>query len=154
MVAIEDDDEVHVTAELRSCVSPLAKVPIALNCAWIVCGTLTLTGVTWIEFSVADSTTRFAVPLIEPELAVIVTTPGDCPKATPATLTVATFVSNEDQVADVPSVCLVPLLKVPVATNCSGEPGAISPELGLNVMEVNVAVLTFSWADPVADAPA
>src|SRR5881275_464817 len=108
MVAIEDDDEVHVTAELRSCVSPLAKVPIALNCAWIVCGTLTFAGITWIELSADDSTTRLAVPLIGPELAVIVTTPDDCPKATPATLTVATFVSDEDHIANVPSVCFVP----------------------------------------------
>lgn len=45
MVAIEDEDEVHVTAAVRSCVSPLANVPAAVNCRSIVAGTVELEGV-------------------------------------------------------------------------------------------------------------
>ena len=109
---------------------------------------------TWIELRAADSTIRFAVPLTEPDVAVMVTTPADCPKAAPAVVTVATFVSEEDQLKDEPMDCFVPSLNVPVAMNCKAEPGATSPELGVNAIEVKVALLMLSWADPVAEAPA
>ena len=92
--------------------------------------------------------------MIPPTFAVIVTTPGDCPVAAPVALTVATFVSEEVQVTPEVRVCLLPSLNVPVAANCNEEPGVTSPELGLNVIFANVAPLTVSCADPVADAPA
>lgn len=31
IVAIDEDDDVQVTADVKSCLSPLANVPIALN---------------------------------------------------------------------------------------------------------------------------
>ena len=46
MVATDDEEEVQVTAVVRSWVSPFANVPTALNCASTVAGMLTLTGVT------------------------------------------------------------------------------------------------------------
>ena len=115
---------------------------------------LTFAGVTWIEVSADDSTTTLAVPVTPPTFAVMVTTPGDCPVAAPAALTVATFVSEDVQVTPEVRVCLLPSLNVPVAENCNDEPGVTSPELGLNVIFANVAPLTVSCADPVADAPA
>ena len=144
MVAIEDEDDVHVTAEVKSCVSPLANVPIALNCTRIVLGTVGDCDVTWIELSDEDSTIKLAVPLTEPDFAVMVAVPADCPRATPAVLTVATLVEEEDHVTPEVSVCLVPSLNVPFATNCSVEPGATNPELGVSEMEVNIAVLTLT----------
>ena len=133
---------------------PSANCPTALNCAWTVAGTLTIAGVTWIDVSADDSTAKLAVPLSAPDFAVIVTTPADCPIATPAEFTVATFVSEEAQLTPEVRACLLPSLNVPVAANCSDEPGVTSPELGLNVIFTSVAVLTLSCADPVADAPA
>lgn len=115
---------------------------------------LAVTGVTWIEVNADDSTTKLEVPLIPPTFAVIVTTPGDCPMAAPAELTVATLVSEELQVTPEVRDCLLPSLNVPVAANCNDEPGVTSPEVGLNVIFDNVAPLTVSCADPVADAPA
>src|SRR5215467_3398256 len=102
------------------------------------------------EVNADDSTTKLAVPLIAPDFAVIVTTPAACPTAKPAVLTVATFMSEEFQVSPELNVCLLPSLNVAVAMNCSDEPGVTSPELGLKVTLVNVAVLTFSCDDPVA----
>src|SRR6266404_1799370 len=98
MVAIEDEDEVHVAAAVRSCVSPLANVPVAVNCRSMVAGTVQLCGVTWMEVKAADSTTRLAVALTDPDCALMVVTPADCPAATPAVLTVATLLLDEDQV--------------------------------------------------------
>ena len=106
------------------------------------------------ESRAEDSTIRVAVPLVAPDWADIVTTPGDCPTAAPAVLTVATLVSEEAQVTPELNVCLLPSLNVPVAMNCKLEPGVTSPEPGLNVILVNVAELTLICAAPVAEAPA
>lgn len=84
----------------------------------------------------------------------MVTVPADCPRATPAVLTVATLVFDDDQVTDELMVCLDPSLKVAVAVNCNEDPGAMSPEVGVSEIELKVAELTVRGADPVADAPA
>lgn len=46
IVATEEFDEVQVAAEVRSRLSPSAKIPVALNCVWMVFGTLEFRGVT------------------------------------------------------------------------------------------------------------
>lgn len=46
MVAIDDFEDVQVTKPVRSCLSPLLKVPVALNWAWMVSGTWLLAGET------------------------------------------------------------------------------------------------------------
>src|SRR6266496_39192 len=98
MVAIADEDEVHVAAAVRSWISPLAKVPVAVNCTSMVAGMVEDCGVIRIEVSAAPSTTRFAVAPTDPDWAVMVVVPADWPVATPAVLTVATLVLDEIQV--------------------------------------------------------
>jgi hypothetical protein len=41
-VAIPEDEDVHITEEVRSWASPFAKVPVALNCACVLAGIETL----------------------------------------------------------------------------------------------------------------
>ena len=57
-------------------------------------------GVTAIEISAGGFTVRFAVPLIEPDAAVIAAVPVARELASPVLLTVATVVVEELQVAD------------------------------------------------------
>lgn len=97
-VATDGVDEVHVTADVKSNCSPSLKVPVAVSWVSIVAGSLRLCGVILIDTKLDPSTTRDAELLIVPNFAVIVAVPADCPVATPETPTVATLVSDEDQV--------------------------------------------------------
>ena len=65
----------------------------------MVAGSFRLCGVILIEIRFDPSTIRDAELLIVPIFAVIITVPDDCPVATPEIPTVATLVSDEDQVA-------------------------------------------------------
>jgi len=153
MVAALALDEVHVTNAVRSCVSPLLKVPRAFIGVSKPAATFAFCGVTCIEVNVADSTSRLAVTLSEPSCAVIVTAPADWPVANPARLIPATLVFDEVQVANPFRFSTVPSVKVPSAVNCSPEAGAISAVVGVRVRELSVAELTVSPVVPVALAP-
>ena len=84
----------------------------------------------------------------------MVVVPADWPVATPATLTVATLVFDEDQLMKGLRYCVVPSVKVPTALYCNPEAGASTADAGVNAIELRVAVLTVSAAVPVAVAPA
>lgn len=117
MLATDSAEEDQVTVEVTSPVVPSAKVPLALNCC-VVCAAMTgLGGSTAIETSGAVVTDNVVLPLIPPEVALIMTDPIPFPVATPA-LTVATVESEELHVADVVKSWLLPLLYVPIALNC------------------------------------
>ena len=105
------------------------------------------------ELRVADSTSSWALALREPDWALMVAIPADCPVAKPAD-TVAMFVFEDDQVTQEFRFCVVPSLKLPTALNCRLEPGATSPLAGVSEIDVRVAELTVNVLDPAAEAPA
>ena len=77
--------------------------------------TLAVPGDTLIELK-AGVTVSVALPLIEPEAAVIVTEPLATPAAVPP-LTVATAVFDDVQVALPVRFCVLPSVYLPVAVN-------------------------------------
>ncbi len=111
-------DEVQVDCVVRSCVLPSVKVPIAENCWLVVAAMVVLPG--WIasEARSAALTVAVAVPLTEPEAAVMVVVPKLRAVARPLTVIVATLVFEELQVAVPVMSWTVPSEKVPVAVNC------------------------------------
>jgi hypothetical protein len=154
MVAIPELDDVQVAKPVRSCWSPLLKVPIALNRSWKPAATFVVCGVTCTEVRVADSTSRFAVALTEPVFAVMVVIPADSPVANPVRFRIATVLSDEVQVSNAFMPCVVPSVNVPVAVNCSPDAGAISAVVGFKLSDASVAELTVNESVPVAVAPA
>lgn len=79
----------------------------------------------------------------------IVALPAAIPLTLPAVSTEATPVLEELQVALLVMSCVVPSLRVAVATRLTIVFGAISAVAGVTEIEVTVAVLTVSGAEPV-----
>ena len=78
-------------------------------------GTVALAGETLSEAIVDPSTTSPVAADIGPAVAVMVTTPADCPVTVPEAEIVATCASDDNQ-ATLPFICRwLPSLKVPVA---------------------------------------
>lgn len=152
-VAIDAAEEVQLAAEVKSCVSPLANVPVALNPMLMPTGSVALAGVTWIEVNEPDSTTRLAVAVIVPECTVMLAVPPDCPVAIPPWLTVATWLLEVDQVTYGLRGSLEPSVKVPIALNWTADPGAIKALEGCNASALSVAGSMVSGTVPVAVAP-
>src|SRR5208283_3672424 len=100
MVATEGADEVQVADEVRFCLLPSLKVPVAVNCCWFPAAIDGLTGVTAIDTSTGAVTVSPVEPLMEPEVAWMVVLPAATAVARPALLMVATEVTLEVQVAD------------------------------------------------------
>jgi hypothetical protein len=88
---------------------------------------------------VAD-TARDVDPLIAPEVAVIVVAPGAPPAASPSLLTVATFVTEEFQVAEVVRFFVLPSLRVPIAVNCTFTATTMEEFAGVTVIDLRVGV--------------
>jgi hypothetical protein len=105
-------------------------------------------GVTLIEISVAVDTLRVAVPLTEPEVAVIVAVPPPTPDARPFMSMLATEFGAALQVSDV-SNWVLPSSKLPVAVNCCCVPAAIVGVAGLTAIEVKCAATTVSVEESV-----
>ena len=131
VLSLED----QVAVELRSCVVPSSKTPVAVYCSLTPAATVLFGGVTWMLLSSAFVTVSLAVPDWEAPpivtFAVIVVDPGLTPLATPLPLTVAVAVSLEDQVAVVVTSCVVLLLKTAVAVNGWLVPAAIDAVAGV-----------------------
>jgi hypothetical protein len=78
---------------------------------------LELVGVTAIETRVAPVTVRIAVPVTEPDFALMVDEPTPTPLARPAELMVAMVGADEAHATEV-NTCVLPSSKIPVAVNC------------------------------------
>lgn len=117
MVAEAGLEEVQITDFEISCVLLSLKVPVAVNCRVVPTAMLALAGVTAIETRLAAVTVSDAVPVTDPELALIVAVPVPTLVARPESSTVATEVAVEDQLTDVSS-CVLPSSKLPTALNC------------------------------------
>jgi hypothetical protein len=114
---------------------------------------LGLVGVTAMETSAAGVTVKVVLPVIPPELAVIVVAPGVSDVAKPmvpgALLMVATDVEDELQITVVVRFCVVPSSKVPVAVNCWLVPKAMLGLVGVTAMETSAAGVTVKVVLPV-----
>lgn len=108
---------------------------------------LVLAGETLID--VRSGLTRMVlVPVAPPNCAEITAFPAETAPTLPALSTWATPVSDELQVALFVTACVVPSLKVAMATQSTKVLGAISAVGGFMAMEVTVAELTMSGAEP------
>jgi hypothetical protein len=89
-VATSVFDEFQVACVVISKLAPSEKVPMAVNCSVSPTAGIGAAGVTVIEDRVAGVTVRVALPSIPPELAVMVTVPGEMAVARPVLSIVAT----------------------------------------------------------------
>jgi hypothetical protein len=97
IVAVVVVPEDQVTLDVRFCVVPSLKVPVAVNCCVAPLAIDGFAGVTAIDCSVAV-TVRVVEPLIAPDVALIVEVPTPAPVARPAALIVAVVVVPDDHV--------------------------------------------------------
>ena len=124
MVAVDGVEEVQTTLDVMFCVEASLKVPVAVNCFVVPTAMLEFAGVTAIETSVAPVTVRDAVPLTDPDVAVMVAVPVPTPVTRPVELTLATEVEEELHVTCCSS-CVLPSSKLPIAVNCKVVPAAM-----------------------------
>jgi hypothetical protein len=123
---------------------------VAVNCCVFPAATDGLVGVTAIEVKTAAVTVNVAVPLILPEVAVIVAVPALMPFASPVWKpTVAVVVLDEVQFAVVVRFCVEPSLKVPVAVNCWVLVTTTDAELGETAIEVRTGAVPVPVSETV-----
>jgi len=99
------------------------------------------TGVTVIDCSTAEVTTKLADLERDARLAEMVALPGAAPFAKPLLLMVATVPSDEIHVTVLVMSWLDPSLNVPVAVNCWGTPAGTVALLGLTAIAVRTALV-------------
>src|SRR5215469_10441769 len=118
MVATISLDELQVTASVMSTVVPSSKVPMAVNC--LVWPELieALVGLIAIDRKLARVTITLVDPLIAADVAVTLTVPAPTAVTRPASETVATALSSEDQLTDPVMFLVLPSSYVPVAVIC------------------------------------
>ena len=112
---------------------------------------LGLAGVTDREDRVAEFTVRVILPVILPEVAVMVAVPTETAVARPLPLTVATEVSDEVQVTCVVISWLVPSENIPVAVNCWVTPTGMLGLAGVTDREDRMAAVTVRVVLPEED---
>jgi len=127
---------------------------MALSWVSMVAGSFRFCGVILIETRFDPSTTRCALALNVPEVAVMVAVPADCPVVLPEMATVAIWVSDEDQVVKTLMFCEVLSVQVPLALICNVDPGASNALVGFTAIDLSVAELTVSAVVPVLLTPA
>jgi hypothetical protein len=150
IVAVVVVPEDQVTLDVRFCVVPSLKVPVAVNCCVAPLAIDGFAGVTAIDCSVAV-TVRVVEPLIAPDVALIVEVPTPAPVARPAALIVAVVVVPDDHVTVLVRFCVVPSLNVPVAVNCCVAPLAIEGFAGVTAIDCSVAAVTVSKVEPLIE---
>jgi hypothetical protein len=105
-------------------------------------------GVTAIDCNVAAVTVRVAVPVTEPDFAVMEELPAETAVARPAALMVATAGAAEAQVTLAVRFCVLLSVNVPVAVNCCVSPLATDGLAGVTAMDCSAAAVTVSVVDP------
>ena len=117
IVAAAGVEDVQTTDAEMSCVLLSLKVPVAVNCFVELVDIVEFAGITAMDTKVAAVTVRDAVPLTDPDVAVIVVVPVPTLVASPVVSMVATEFADEDQANEVNS-CVLPSSKLPTAVNC------------------------------------
>ena len=151
LLIVETDagDDVHKTKVVRSWVCPSTNAPIARK-ATPACGSMpTADGVICIEMSGVESTTIVASAVSVPSCALMLAVPATFAVTFPPLLTLATLGANEVQVTRLVITCVLPSLKVPIATQFTKVAGASTAFAGLMEIEESVAELTCSGAEAV-----
>jgi len=122
IVATVGVKDVQVTVEVKIFVVPSVYVPLAINCCFVPRAILGLAGVTAMDTSVAVVTVNVVLPVIAPNVAVMVVMPADNEVASPlepAALLIVAIAGAEDvQVTDDVRSCVVEFAYIPVAINC------------------------------------
>lgn len=149
MVAAAPLEELQRAEPVTSCVVESLNVPVAVNCLVVPTAMLELAGVTASETNVAPVTVRDAVPLTDPEVAVMVAVPVAVLVANPVESMLAVF-EDEDQVSEV-SNCVLPSSKLPTAVNCCVVPSAMDCTAGETEMETRCAGTTVKIVVSVND---
>jgi len=103
-------DKVQATELDKSCVLPSVNVPTAESCSLDPIARLELAGVTASETSAAGVTVKLAEPVTVPEVAVMVAAPTPTLLAAPTAETVATAVTDDNQLTEFVRSRLVPSL--------------------------------------------
>ncbi len=150
IVAAAGLEEVQTADPVTSCVLLSLNVPVAANCFVVPTAMLEFAGVTAMEIKVAPVMVSDAVPVTEPELAVMVATPVPTLVAKPVGSTRAMDEDEEDQFTDW-SHCVLPSSKFPTAVNCSVVPSAIDGVAGLTEIEIRCAATTVNVEVSVKD---
>jgi hypothetical protein len=146
-------DDCQVAEDVRFVVVPSEINPIAVNC----CTTENERLMTGLEGEIAIDTSTGAVTVrvarfdvMPDKAAVMVVVPCasvlTSPRVPVALLTVATWVFDDDQVAEAVTSCDVPSEKAPVAVYCSLFPAATLVVVGATEIEASVAGVTVSAA--------
>jgi hypothetical protein len=109
-------------------------------------------GETAIDTSVAPVTVSVAEPLTEPDVAEIVADPCATVVASPvAEVMVATVGVLELHCAVPVMFCVLPSLNVPVAVNCGVTPSGSVGIAGVTAIEISVAAVTVTFAEPLIE---
>ena len=120
--AMDDDDELQVTAVVRFCVEPSEYVPVAVNCCVLPMAMLGLVGVIATETSVAGFTISVVDPDRVPDVAVIVVEPAAAAVTSPIEPAVLLIPAMDDadelQTTSTVRSWVVLSENVPVAMNC------------------------------------
>jgi len=143
IVAAAGFEEVQTTDVETSCVLLSLKNPVAVNCFVVPVAIVEFAGVTVIDTRFAPVTVRDAVPVTEPDAAVIVVVPVPRLVANPLASIEATPPEEDDQLTD-GNNCVLPSSKFPTALNCSVVPNAIEGFAGLTEIEIRCAATTVS----------
>ena len=99
-----------------------------------------------ISVNTAAVTVSVALPLTDPEVAVIVADPAATPVARPVALIVAKFVALDVQLTLLVMSVVLPSEKIPFATNACVCPVAIEAVAGVTVIDVSCAAVTVTVA--------
>ena len=108
MLATAWFDEAQVAELVRFCTDPSEYVPVAANDCVVPLAIDGFAGVTATETRTAGPTLTAVLPVTPAELALICDVPWPVPVTRPPALTVATVVSEELQVTELPRVCVLP----------------------------------------------
>ena len=114
-------------------------------------GMLAEGGFTAMDTSCAGVTVNRVEPLMLLRVALMVAVPTAALLASPLLLIVADDCVSELQVAVEVRFCVLPSVKLPVATNCCVVPSAIEGFPGVTAMETSAAELTVNAVEPCTD---
>ena len=122
-----------------------------MNCCVAPSGVETTGGLIAIETNAAAVTVKPVEPVTVPEAAVTLAVPVPMLVARPVLFTVTVASVSDAQVAVALRSCVLPSLKVPVATNCCVVPKAIEGFAGLTAIDSRTAAVTLMVVLPLTD---
>ena len=155
IVAVDVDDDDHVTVLVRSAVDRSEYVPVAVYCWVSPTGTFCAAGETVIDTSTAGRTVITEVPVMDPSVAVMVAAPLPLAVARPCDPDVleivAVDVDDDDHVTVLVRSAVDRSEYVPVAVYCWVSPTGTFCAAGDTAMDTSAAGITVMTAVPVVE---